>query len=265
MVVAPVAKDRVTASDVCGPLPEQGELGDWLKAIGPGHAGFGSLARATIFLKAMKSGREEPFYAELCDALLGQVRVERALELGCGAGNLAMELARRGNGHVTGLDLDAHLLRWAERAASQLEFEVPVRVSAGRFVAGRLSVRSASSGSVRFVCGNLLDPPFEPQSFDLVALVNVLDAVPYPAVALSQAGALLAPGGHLLFASPDSWNVATTSPSRWLATTEAGWDKVFAKEGLETVTRIDDLEWRLQDTPRLHHLYRVHGRLLRKI
>lgn len=265
VVASSAALDRVAASDTCGDLPAEGELGPWLKPFGPEHPGFRSLARAAIFLRAMRAEREERFYVDLCDALLGGAEPSgEMLDLGCGAGNLAFELARRSRRHVTGLDLDAHLLRWAERALDGGEFEAPVVVHAGRLAAGRMTVRPVPRALVRFACGNLLDPPFEAATFDLVALVNVLDEVPYPAVALQQAVALLKPGGHLLFASPDAWNGATTPVERWLAATGAGWDRVFEKAGLETVARIDDLEWRLEDSPRLHHLYRVHGRLLRK-
>jgi SAM-dependent methyltransferase len=265
-VLAPAVRQRALELDVAGALPAYGELGRWLRDVTPGSPPFAPVARAAIFLRAMIDGREGPFYADLCDALLPELSPDAAcLDLGCGAGNLAFEIARRISATVIGQDFDAHLLRWGERAAASEEFEVPERVDAGRFSPVTMSIRRGfRSAPPRFICANLLDPPFEAGSFDCVTLVNVLDAVPYPAVALRQAVALLKPGGNLLFASPDSWNGGTTPIRRWLATTEAGWDRVFEGAGLETLRRIDDLEWRLQDTPRLHHLYRAHGRLLRK-
>ncbi|HNM79390.1 MAG TPA: hypothetical protein PKI89_13535, partial [Tepidiformaceae bacterium] len=77
------------------------------------------------------------------------------------------------------------------------------------------------------------------------------------------AATLVRPGGWLLFASPDSWHLSATPRDRWRIT-PGDWDALFASAGLETVRCADDLEWRLKDTGRLHHLYRVHGRLLRK-
>jgi SAM-dependent methyltransferase len=265
-VAAQGVRERLAESDAPGPLPLQGGLQPMLAAVAPASPAFGPLARAAIFLRALRADGEEPFYGELCEALLPDLGPAAAVaDLGCGAGNLAFEIARRAPANVAGIDLDAHLLRWAERAAGGEEFEAPVRIDAGRFAASPMRVRPGMPGSrLSFAAANVLDPPFEPGSFDLVTLVNVLDAVPYPAVALRQAVALLKPGGLVLFASPDSWNGGTTPPKRWLATTEAGWDRVFTREGLETLRRIDDLEWRLRDTPRLHHLYRVHGRLLQK-
>jgi len=265
-VLAPAAREAAQRLDAPGPLRPPGALGPWLRSVTPGSAAFGPLARAAIFLRAMAEGREEPFYTDLCDQLLPDLPGEAlGIDLGCGAGNLAFELARRTRATIVGLDLDAHLLRWAGRAAAAESFEAPVRLDAGRFAAATLHIRhSFDSARLRLLCANLLDPPFAPATFDFVALVNVLDSVAHPAAALRQAIALLKPGGHLLFASPDSWNGATTPVKRWLATTEAGWDRVFERAGLETLRRTDDLEWRLQDTPRLHHLYRVHARLLRK-
>lgn len=255
---------RSAQSDAPRPLPGDGELAGWLRGRGPKTAAFGQVFRAAIFLRAMRSDAEEPFYADLCDALgVNSIAAGEVLDAGCGAGNLAFELARRGGWSVTGLDADAHLLRWAERAASGDEFEAPVSVHSGRVVVGRMRVRRIA-GSVRFIHGDLLAPPFGDGQFGLVALVNVLDAVADPAGALSRAVELVRPGGHLLFASPDAWNAATTPVNRWLAATERGWDRVFGGVGLETVADTDDLEWRLRDSPRLHHLYRVHARLLRK-
>ena len=261
------ARERAEAFDSCGPLPGPRQFAGWLSSFDPETPGFVSLARAAIFLRAMRAGYEEPFYAHLCEALLPAVDPSaELLDLGCGAGNLAFELARRTGADVTGLDLDAHLLRWAERLRDCRVVEIPVRVDAGRMSPGTVELTDrAGFEQLRFLCSNLLDPPFAPESFDVVTLVNVLDAVSHPRLALRQAAALLKPGGHIIFASPDSWNGATTPTSRWLATTSAGWDRAFAAAGLETVTHVDDLEWRLQDTPRLHHLYRVHGRLLRKV
>jgi 2-polyprenyl-3-methyl-5-hydroxy-6-metoxy-1,4-benzoquinol methylase len=260
------ARERAEMFDACGPLPGRGQFAGWLSPFEAETPGFVSLARAAVFLRAMRAGYEEPFYAELSDALLRPVDpLAEVLDVGCGAGNLAFELARRTGARVTGLDLDAHLLRWAERLRDGGAVDIPVRLDAGHIVPGTLELTDRGGfEQLRFLCSNLLDPPFEPESFDVVTLVNVLDAVPYPRVALRQAVALLKPGGHLIFGSPDSWNASTTPRSRWLATTPPGWDRVLAAEGLEIVTTIDDLEWRLQDTPRLHHLYRVHGRLLRK-
>lgn len=266
LVVTPPFFEQVRVRDACGPLPGTGGLERWLGTFPPDSPGFNAVSRSAIFLKALADADRESFYRDLCDGLLKTAdRFANVLDLGCGVGNLAIEIGSRVAGRVTAVDMDASQLRWGARAITTHQFEAPTRMNASRFdsVSMSLDLRRIRA-EIGFICANLHDPPFERESFDLVTLVNVLDAVSDPIVALRQAVALVQPGGHILFASPDSWNIGTTPIHRWLATSEAGWDRVFTKVGLETVARIDDLEWRLRDTPRLHHLYRVHARLLRK-
>ena len=264
IVASSEVSGRIAAKDALGALPTGPDTARWLDSITPDTAGFGAVARAAVFLRALGPGGTT-FYKDVCDALLPALPVgATVIDLGCGAGNLSFEVVGRRPASVVGLDLDAHLLRWAERAATGEEFEAPHRLDAGRFGTSRLQVEVSQGTSLRFVAGNLLDPPFEPATFDLATLVNVLDAVPFPDLALRQAVSLLKPGGYLLFASPDAWNTAVTPRERWLATDCRGSDRVFATAGLETVARIEDLEWRLEDAPRLYHVYRVHGRLLRR-
>jgi SAM-dependent methyltransferase len=250
--------------DPCGPLPADESLAGWLRTIEPADPRFAAVSRAAIFLLALQQRDREPFYADLCESLLGEAAgVTTALDIGCGAGNLAFEMSLRFSIPVTGLDLDAHLLRWARRAFSCFEFNFPVRLNAASFGVARMAPSAHGAPSLQPVAADLFHPPFEAGAFDLVSLVNVLDSVAEPARALERAVELLRPGGWLLFASPDSWNLPTTPRSRWVITGQA-WDRLFDRAGLETVTRADDLEWRLKDSPRLHHLYRLHGRLLRK-
>lgn len=264
VVATSEVSERIATSDLVGALPSDSDIPAWLAQLVPGSAQFAAVARAGVFFRALGPAATS-FYRDLCEALLPALpRGATVIDLGCGIGNTTFETARRQAACVVGLDLDAHLLRWAERAAIGEEFQAPHRLDAGRFSTTRLRVTAHSGATIRFVAGNLLDPPFEAARFDLAILVNVLDAVPYPELALRQALALVRPGGHVLFASPDAWNVAVTVRERWLATDNDGWDRVFAGVGLETVRRIDDLEWRLEDTPRMHHVYRVHGRLLRR-
>lgn len=245
-----------------GALPPEGRLAEWLANLAPDAPAFAATSRAAIFLLALQQRARETFYADLCEALLSpDLRVSSALDIGCGAGNLAFELASRLGVPVTGLDNDPYALQWARRAATGEPFEFPVRLDAARFGVARMEARKAAT--TRFVAGDLFRPPFAAASFGLVCAVNVLDSVADPAGALGQAVALLRPGGHVLFASPDAWNLRTTPRSRWVTTT-GEWDALFAHCGLVTVRTVDDLEWRLKDSPRLHHIYRVHGRLLRK-
>ncbi|MEO8541282.1 MAG: methyltransferase domain-containing protein [bacterium] len=245
-------------------LPPQGELAAWLARLTLGSAAFAATSRAAIFLLALQQRSRETFYADLCDALLPpELRVSRALDIGCAAGNLSFELAGRLGEQVIGIDSDPYLVAWARRASSGEPFEFPVRLDAAHFGVAVMEPLELQV-PVQFVRNDLFRPPFAPGTFELVTLVNVLDSVAEPEGALGRAAELLRPGGWLMFASPDSWTTTITPPQRWLVRPN-DWDRLFASAGLETIAQLDDLEWRLKDTPRLHHIYRVHGRLLRKL
>lgn len=58
----------------------------------------------------------------------------------------------------------------------------------------------------RGVVGDAQDPPFAPESFSAVCLLNVLDSVPNPVLVLAWADALLIRGGELLLAMPFAWH-----------------------------------------------------------
>jgi len=94
----------------------------------------------------------------------------RVVELGCGGGALAIELASRG-ASVTGIDLS------------------PSSVEAASAEARRRGV------DARFLRGNLLACPLPGGSFDLAVLTDVLEHVTDPAAALREVGRLLRPGG----------------------------------------------------------------------
>lgn len=97
----------------------------------------------------------------------------RVLDLGCGAGNLALHMSERG-GRVVGLDVSASMLEIAERRRR------------------RRGVRN-----VALVRGDLAQTPFAPASFDLVvadASLHDADA----AGALPGIRDLVSPGGTLI-------------------------------------------------------------------
>jgi SAM-dependent methyltransferase len=107
------------------------------------------------------------YYPVLLDA--APARCERALDVGCGEGLLALALRRRA-GHVTGIDLDR-----------------PSIEQAGR---------DRATPGVDFLVGDLLTHPFEPASFDFVVSCAALHHMD-EAAALARMRDLLRPGGAL--------------------------------------------------------------------
>jgi 2-polyprenyl-6-hydroxyphenyl methylase / 3-demethylubiquinone-9 3-methyltransferase len=96
----------------------------------------------------------------------------RVLDLGCGAGFLANELAALGHA-VTGLDPTAENLDVA-RAYDR-------------------------TGRVEYLCGDARDLPFPPNSFDVVCAMDLLEHVDDPARVIAEAARVLRPGGLFFF------------------------------------------------------------------
>lgn len=112
----------------------------------------------------------------------------RVLEVGCGPGHMALELARHGF-HVTGLDVSAAALELARRMAA----ENPYR---------------ESWGSADYVRADFLhwEPPTGVR-FQGVCFFGALHHFPEPARVLDRAASFLAPGGRLMVYEParDWW------------------------------------------------------------
>ena len=98
----------------------------------------------------------------------------RVLDVGCASGGLLALLRSRG-GHLAGLELSASAATAAARVADHV------------------------------VQGALEDPglPFEPDSFDLVVLADVLEHLADPAAGLARAVGWCRPGGALLVSVPN--------------------------------------------------------------
>jgi len=106
-------------------------------------------------------------------ALVGSVTGRRALDVGCGDGDLSLALVLAG-AHVTGIDADPRMLEAARH----------------RFEAARAEVCLAKADAQAL--------PFENASFDVVTAVTVLCFVHEPDRAISEMARVLKPGGRLV-------------------------------------------------------------------
>ena len=134
----------------------------------------------------------------------------RVLDVGCASGGL-LALLRPRAGHLAGLELSPT----AAQAAAQLADHV--------------------------VCGALEDPelPFEPGSFDLVVLADVLEHLADPTTGLVRAAGWCRPGGAVLVSVPNvaHWQARLTLlRGRWpqhdSGTFDAGHLRWFTRDTL---------------------------------
>ena len=111
--------------------------------------------------------------------ILDRARVAgaRVLDVGCGGGLLSESLCRAG-GAVTAIDLAPAMIDAARLHAAESALAVDYRV--------------ASAASVAEA---------EPESFDVVACMEMLEHVPDPAAMLSTLGQLVRPGGHVFIST----------------------------------------------------------------
>ena len=95
-----------------------------------------------------------------------------ALDVGCGTGFLALELAARGH-HVTGIDFAPAMLALAKEKAA------------------------GAGAAIRFEEADAENLPFAAASFDLVITRHVLWTLPHPRAAIGEWIRVLRPGGRL--------------------------------------------------------------------
>ena len=140
-------------------------------------------------------------------------RYGHALDLGCSVGRYTFELARLSELAV-GMDLSF------DAVAAAAGCQRTRTVAYGRRTHGFCfeTVRSSyvPPQNVLFLVGDVLEPPFAAESFDLVAGLNLLDNVKLPLVALGQMDALLRPGGDLVLCSPYEWRTDICESAEWL-------------------------------------------------
>jgi demethylmenaquinone methyltransferase/2-methoxy-6-polyprenyl-1,4-benzoquinol methylase len=127
--------------------------------------------RYDVITRLLSYGQDRRWKTRLAD-LAGVADGVAALDLACGTGDIAFELARRGAA-VTGLDLTLRMLQLAR-------------------------AKPGAPGRVRFVTGDMMALPFPDRSFDLVTTGYGIRNVPRIEPAIAEIRRVLRPGGVLL-------------------------------------------------------------------
>jgi SAM-dependent methyltransferase len=103
--------------------------------------------------------------------------------------------------------------------------------------------------------GELQDAPFEPGSFDVILMINVLEHLPDPESYLRRVAELLKPGGIFWVELPNAGSfTAALSEKRWLHHDPPHHYWGFTPTGLRTM-----LDRHSFDVERIHHVSWEHG------
>ena len=124
----------------------------------------------------------EQLQRRLILALLGDIQGRNVLDVGCGDGDLAVELWRRG-GTVTGIDASQEMVE-AARARAKRE-----------------------GADILFMVGEAASIPFDPERFDVVVAVTILCFVADPAPVFREITRVLRPGGILAIGELGKWSL----------------------------------------------------------
>lgn len=187
---------------------------------------YGPLARVTR-LRALRpsdraferlpqvSGGGESFYQTIL-GIAGRYITESSVcaDIGCGAGRITGELARRAKS-VVGLDSSPLMVAVASeiingRASGSAQFSLNGN-SACRIRTPRWGMTNAN-----FVLGSAEQLPFEDESFDLLACLNVLHRVVTPRRALREIARVMRGGGKAIISNSYDWSTEfTPDRSMW--------------------------------------------------
>jgi SAM-dependent methyltransferase/uncharacterized protein YbaR (Trm112 family) len=141
---------------------------------------------------------------------------DRIVDLGCSVGRGTFDLAARGEALVLGLDLHVPMLRVASRVLHEGVVAYPLRRIGLVYDHRRFAALLPGRDRVDFWCADATAIPLPEGIAGLVTSLNVLDCTASPRDHLASLGAILAPGGQALLASPFDWSSQATRFPGWI-------------------------------------------------
>jgi SAM-dependent methyltransferase/uncharacterized protein YbaR (Trm112 family) len=197
------------------------------------------------------------------------------LDAGCAVGRGTLELARRTDGPVAGVDLSFGMLRVAERVRRTGRAVYPQRRVGLVYDPRDLPVEGVPADRMSFWCADAAALPFAGATFAGALSLNVLDCVHSPLGHLLELGRLLAPGASALLSTPYDWSPAATPAEQWIGghsqrgpgggSSAEELHRILAQEtpaGIDTNLTIaaerDGVRWRVYANERSSTEYAVH-------
>lgn len=196
--------------------------------------------------------------------------VERAIELGCGVGR-GLHILAEGAELTIGVELNFAALLYARWILRGETVRYARRTSGRHYQPASIHAPARSASAVQLVCGDALDPPLAPDSFQRVASLNVMDAVQSAHQHLSVVDGLCVPGGEVVLSSPFNWQSGIVAEDGRLDAADPAQllhDMLQSGRGLLSgyaISESRELRWRLRRDGRsavsyFTHYLRAHKR-----
>jgi SAM-dependent methyltransferase/uncharacterized protein YbaR (Trm112 family) len=208
--------------------------------------------------------------------LAGPAAAGAILDIGCGPGRAAFELAARTGEMVLGVDLHFPLLQVAQHALRDGSVCYDRRRVGVVYDRRAFAIPSSiSADNVDFWACDAAALPFDPGIFSLVVGLNVLDSIYAPRELLHSLSAALREGGKAILTSPYDWSAGATPLEAWLGghsqrSPSAGASEAVLRTlltpgasppgvpGLVLAAEQDGLPWRVRLHDRAAMSYRLH-------
>lgn len=188
-------------------------------------------------------GENESVYRTVLD-LASEVLLHQTspmvLDLGCGVGRVARDLAQRfPSGEIIGLDGSISMLHIASRfVVSSTEKKLDLsEIGYGT----SLQFHGAGLTNVMLLQGDATRTPFQDGIFRLITAVNLIDRVANPRHVFNEIFRLLSPGGQCILTSPLNWDRSAIWQD--LPDRDAVLDEI-RKSGIEINEWFDGLRYR---------------------
>lgn len=231
------------------------------------------LDHLSVYLDGHWGDRADPSLplalGEIVDRIAALPRVRRAVELGCSAGRLVAELAKRAD-HVLGLDLQFGTVRRARKLLRGESLRFARRMIGRHYTPATILPGDLASDRVSWLCGDALDPPLLPRAFDRVVATNLLDSIANPRRLINVLDGLCDQGGEIILTSPYSWQSSIVSEHHRLDERDPGAAVRAMLTGGELSARYEiveeaELTWSLRRDARSTITYRIDYLRARKL
>ena len=148
--------------------------------------------------------------------LAGDAPSGPVLDLGCGVGRSAFELAARTGETVLGIDIHLAMLRLASGILRNGRVRYPRRRIGLVYDERHFDVEFEAAERVDFWACDALNLPFADGSFGLVAGFNLIDCTASPRDALMNMRRMLATDGRAVLTTPYDWSINATPVETWI-------------------------------------------------